>query len=465
MATAARVWVSRGVGFPTPAGAACRIGLLLRLVCGLAALAASGCGNDPGVDAGVTVLRVANWGSPAVEDEFMRLEREIREGFEQRHPAVRVQIEQIPGHIEYTQKLVMAHLTGSTPDVVHVNGAYSAVLMNNDVLLDLRPFVEGDPTFRLADYFANVRESFSRDGALYAIPLDFTTMVMFYNKRLFDEAGVPYPRDGWTWQDFLTTAERLTIAAPEDGRASAVQLPRQFGFWFENVVPFWIPWFWTSGGDILTSDGTRASGALDRRASAAAVGFLHDLMYQHGAAPTPRQSAMAGVNLFLEGRAAMDLKGHWMLIDYGARGLDVGVVGLPTRTGGPPVTVLYAAGQAIMKHARHPELAWEYIKYMTSYEVQTKRVASGLAISGNIATARHYAGTPVEDAFLDSVATARLPWGARSERYMFIEDLLGEMMRDVLASPQADVVDALSRTAKLIDPALSAPLATSGAQP
>ncbi len=431
-------------------------------VLGLLSLGACEAERD-GADA-ATVLRVANWGSPAVEDEFMRLERDIRAEFERRHPGVRVLIEQIPGHIEYTQKLVMAHLTGSTPDVVHVNGAYSAMLVNNNVLQDLRPFVAGDPQFRLDGYFANVRESFTRGEALYAIPLDFTTMVMFYNKRLFDQAGVPYPRDGWTWADFLDTARRLTIAAPA-GRSGGADLPQQFGFWFENVVPFWVPWLWTSGGDILTADGSRASGALDSRASAAAIAFLHDLMYEHGAAPTPRQSAMAGVNLFLEGRAAMDLKGHWMLIDYRARGLDVGVVGLPTRTGGAPVTVLYAAGQAIMHHARQPRLAWEYIKYMTSYEVQTRRVASGLALSGNIATARHYAGTPVEDAFLASVAHARLPWGARSERYMFIEDLLGEMMRDALASPRLEALEVVHRTAALIDPVLAEPPAAGEAPP
>jgi ABC-type glycerol-3-phosphate transport system substrate-binding protein len=187
------------------------------------------------------------------------------------------------------------------------------------------------------------------------------------------------------------------------------------------------------------------------------VQFLTDLMLKQHVAPTIEEGKAAGMDLFLTGRAAMDVRGHWMMIDYGAEGLDIGVVELPTNTG-TPTTVVYASGLSIMSKSQHPELAWEYIKYMTSSEVQIRRVASGLAISANRQAAAHYAGTPVEDAFIAAVAHARPPWGATVERYPVIESLGEEMMEDLLRSRAALGVQAeLHHAAQLMDAALAEP--------
>jgi multiple sugar transport system substrate-binding protein len=394
------------------------------------------------------VLRVANWGGAQVESAFVKLEREIREEFEAQHPGVRVQVEQIPGHGQYAPKLLMMHVTGSVPDVIHLDASSAAVFIDNGVLRDLTPFVEGDAEFDLGAYFENVVDIARRSEALYAIPLDFTPMVMYYNKQLFDAAGVAYPQLGWDWDDFLQTAQALTVF-PEGATS-----PQQYGFNFENVMPFWVLWLWTNGGDVLSPDGKRAGGYLDGPRTIEAVQFLVDLMTKHRVAPHPKESAAAGVDLFRDERAAMDLKGHWMMIDYRADGLEFGVVGLPTN-GVEPVTVIYEAGLAITQRAEHPDLAWEYIKFMTSKDVQIRRVASGLAISANRAAAAHFAGNEVEDAFIREVQYARPPWGAMVERYPFIEELGREMMEDILYSDgELTVEAALHETAKLIDVAL-----------
>jgi multiple sugar transport system substrate-binding protein len=396
-----------------------------------------------------TVLRVANWGGIAVEGDFMRLEREFREEFERKH-GVRVQFEQIPGFGQYAPKVLMMHVTGSMPDVVTLDASSAAVFIDNDVLRDLRPFIESDATFELGEYFENVVNIARRGAALYAIPLDFTPMVMYYNKRLFDAAGVPYPQPGWTWNDFFDAASRLTIFA-DDGRAG----PVQFGFNFENAAPLWMPLLWTNGGDVLDPTGQRASGYLDGAKSIEALQFLVDLLEKYEYGLHPKRRAAAGMDPFRAGKAGMDMKGHWMMIDYRADGLDFGVVGLPTN-GVERVTVIYEAGLAIAQRAEHPELAWEYIKHMTSADVQRRRVASGLAISGNRRAAAHFAGNPVEDAFLEEVKYARPPWGAMVDCYPFIEGLLKEMMEDILYSDgKLSVEQAARETAKLIDAALA----------
>jgi multiple sugar transport system substrate-binding protein len=423
-----------------------------RLILGTVAVVslAGGCADDE--QAATTVLRVANWGSPAVESSFMELERQILEEFEALHPGVRVQIEQIPGAGQYAPKLLMMHVTGSVPDVIHLDASSAAVFIDNDVLRDLTPLVENDPGFNLEDFFANVVDIARRGEKLYAIPLDFTPMVMYYNKRLFDEADVPHPRDDWTWDEFLTAARRLTILGEDRQRP-----PLQYGFNFENTMPFWVLWLWTNGGDVLDPTGTRASGYFDGPRSIEAVQFLVDLMTTQRVAPHPQESMAAGADLFLSQRAAMDLKGHWMIINYRADGIDFGVVGLPTN-GVDPVTVIYEAGLAITTRAEHPDLAWEYIKFITSRDVQIRRVSSGLAISANRRAATHFAGNPVEDAFIEQVKHARPPWGATVERYPFIEELGREMLDDILYSEgELSVEEAMHETAKLIDAALAEP--------
>lgn len=409
-----------------------------------------GCADDE--QAVTAVLRVANWGGAQVESKFVKLERRLRQEFEALYPGVRVQIEQIPGDGQYAPKLLMMHVTGSVPDVVSLDASSAAVFINNNVLRDLTPFVERDTTFDLGDYFENVVNIARRGERLYAIPLDFTPMVMYYNKKLFDAAGVPYPRAGWTCADFLEAAKKLTVFADDSRKA-----PVQYGVNFENVMPFWVPWLWTGGGDVLDPSGKKASGYLDGPETTRAMRFLVDLMTKHRVAPHLKESAAAGVDLFRDERAAMQLKGHWMMIDYQADGIDFGVVGLPTNTG-RRVTVIYETGLSITSKSEYPELAWEYIKFMTSKDVQVRRVESGLAISANKQAAAQYAGDPIEDAFIEEVAYARPPWGATVERYPFIEELGREMMEDILYSDgELPVEEALRQTAKLIDAALAEP--------
>ena len=154
--------------------------------------------------------------------------------------------------------------------------------------------------------------------------------------------------------------------------------------------------------------------------------------------------------MFRNGQTAMDLKGHWKLIDYRAEGLDIGVVGLPTN-GVSRTTVVYASGMSVTARARHPELGWEFVKHMTSEHVQSRRVASGLAISGNKRAAAKFAGTPIEDAFLEEVQYARRPWGTT-----FIETLGREMIEDLLYSDgKLSVERTMSETAELFDAALA----------
>lgn len=397
-----------------------------------------------------TPVRISNWLHAAVDPNFLRLEREFQSEFERLHPRAALKIEPIPGVGQYAPKLILMHVADSMPDAGYLDLSSGAVFINNGLVRDLAPFLRSDPQFNVGDFFPSVAASFRRDGRTFGVPLDFTPMVIFYNKKFFDARNLPYPKDGWTWDDFLATARKLS----DPGAA-----PRRFALHFENVAPFWILWLWNNGGDLLTPDGARAGGAIDSRATIEAIEFLLSLMYDERIAPSLHDSQALGVDLFRAGQAAMDLKGHWMLVDYRAAGLDVGVVSVPTNIG-RPVTVLYQSGLCVFTRGRAPQLGWEYVKYMTSEDVQTRRVASGIAISGNRRAAARFAGNEVEDAFLRQIAYARTPWGATVERYPLVEELAQEMMRTMIhrgadRATRRSVIERTTReTAALIDAAL-----------
>jgi multiple sugar transport system substrate-binding protein len=419
---------------------------VLVVVCVGSSCLTSGCDETVDTDS-VTVLRVANWGGPALDPDFLRLERSILEDFERQHPGVRVQVENIPGEGQYVPKLLLMFVSGTAPDVFYVNASYSAVFINNDLVMDLMPLVKQDEEFRLTDYFENVVDIARRGKRLFAIPLDFTPMMMYYNKRLFDEARVAYPEPGWTWSDFLEKARALTIRDSKNAHRSL-----QYGITFSNWMPMWVPWIWLNGGDVLSPDGSQAAGYFDGEKTKEAIRFLVSLVRDHRVAPSPSDAAVAGIDFFRRERAAMNVAGHWMMIEYRNDRLDFGVVPLPSNNG-RPATVIYESGLGINQNTKHRDLAWTYIKYMTSDAVQKRRVESGLAISANQRVAAFYADNDIERTFLSAIEHARGPWGARVEPYAVVEDLGRDMIDDLLLGAPLD--ESIRQTTELIDRELS----------
>lgn len=384
-------------------------------------MALAGCGAPETPPA--AVLRIANWSGPANDANFLALERAHRARFEAAHPGVRLELEQIPGLGQFEPKVLLQIAAGNAPDVIQLDASSAAVFIENDALLDLTPFIEADESFRAADYFDAVYDVTRRGAAQFGVPLDFTPMVLVYNRALFDEAGVPYPREDWNWSDFRQTA--MALSRPADG-----DRPRQFGFRFVNHMPFWVMWLWNNGADAVSPDGRAAEGYFDGPAALEAMQFLVDLARVDRSMATPLDEKIAGVDLFRSGRAAMHVTGHWELIEYRHDKLSIGVAPLPSDVGRSQ-TVIYASSMAILRDARQPRLAWEYLKFLTSTQTQIERVASGVAISANRAAAEHYADDLIERAFLARLPEARAPTGARVERYSQCEELGREMFDDV----------------------------------
>jgi len=424
-------------------------------VCALVAMSALALAScKPENDSGRVVIRVANWGGAKEGNDYDKQVEQIYRDFEKQNPGVEIREENVPG--EYVPKITLAFIAKAEPDVIMLDASSSALFINSGIVTDLTPLMEADPSFNLGDYFPNVVSIARRGKALYAVPQDFTPMVVYFNKRLFDRAGVPYPTSDWNFEQFRAIAKRLTIPGDKPDES-----PKQYGFSFLNWTPGWVMWLWNNGADHLSPDGSHTKGYLDSAESVGAVQYLHNLIAEDKVAPSLSQSAALGVDLFSNGQAGMAISGHWSMVDYhnapkGKDGKpkitwdDLGVVALPHNTP-KSQTVMYESGYAIGAHSTHKEMAWKFIKYMTSHRVQSIYQGSGIAVCARKdVAAERAAASPLEAEFLPIIPTARPPYGSRIEGYAFVEDQMQKAMDRVLQSGRRPQ-DALSQAARRID--------------
>jgi multiple sugar transport system substrate-binding protein len=425
----------------------------LRRLLGAGALLlfASCAGADAGRRTTLTVLNWAAWTEQKLEDAYVHT-------FAASHPGVRVSMASAGNAAEYRDQILTSIAAGTPPDVFLLDNIDVPAFGRAGVLLDLAPYAArvGLP---LSRFDQRVLAIFRRGGALYAFPKGFTPMLIAYNKDLFDRAGVPYPREEWTWEEFRAAARRLTRDTDGDGATD------QWGFWLDRRAFMWIASLWALGGDVLCADGARASGCLDAPNSVWAFRALTGLATRDSVTPRfygLRRSLGDQLRNFSSGRVAMMPAGHFWLPNLRPHAesgrLRLGFAMIPRREGHPPATVLYASGYAVPRAVRHKRLSVELAAYMVDSLAQVTRAAGGLEIPALAGIAERVAAadtTGWEAAFSRAVPYGRMPWGARIEQWREVEAILPDIMDRVVLNRE-DVETVLHDVARQIDRALAA---------
>lgn len=176
---------------------------LLTLVLALSAFLSGCSGSDTssGDSKNGVTLRILVWNN---NPEGTKLENEIFKAFEKENPGVNVEMVYAP-YDKFNDKFLTMSAGGDQPDLVWIQPSAFGQLVSKNVLMDL-----SDKEINKDEYLPNILEMGKVDGKQYALIRDAATFQMGYNKDMFDEAGVPYPSDDWTWDDFLNAAKKLT---------------------------------------------------------------------------------------------------------------------------------------------------------------------------------------------------------------------------------------------------------------
>ena len=396
------------------------------------------------------LLQVANWGGA---DE-VKLEEEIARKFMEEHPGVQIIFETIP--VGYKEKILTRISSGNPPDVFLLDSTILPAFFRHQILIDLMPYVI-QMQFDLNQFFPNVLQIAKKDSQLFAIPKDFNPLMMYYNKDLFDRAGIPYPQEGWTWKNFLKICEKLTNDFNEDGQTD------QFGTATDSQFYLWQPWLWVNNADILNPNGTQSSDFFNSNASVETVAFLADLKRKYNYTPDVQSLTRSGMlsSLFFTGRVATMVSGHWMVLrirKYLESGqLNVGAIHIPIPEGGQRTTVMYESGWCVPKGVKNDSLSAELAIFLGNEFAARIRSKSGIAIPAikKVAEEQYLVDSwGIEEAFYNEIQFCRQPWASLVEDFTKIE-LIAKDALDAVMNLGKDETQMLDWAAREIDRTLA----------
>jgi multiple sugar transport system substrate-binding protein len=302
-------------------------------------------------------ITYAIWGDPAELSNQIALV----ETFKSEHPDIDVEVT-VSDWDAYWTGLQTSIAGGDAPDVFAMDGPIFPDYQVRGVLLDLAPYIERDgfDVSALAD--AGVAHFTTTDGGQYGLPRDLNVVPLFYNKTMFDAAGIAYPDETWTWDDLVEYGKQLTIDENGDGIAE------QWGFYTEttDMENFWSELVWQNGGEIISDDHTQTLLGSDE--AVGALQFFQDLIYKEKIMATPDLFAETG-DAFEQGLAAMEANGSWLVPTHEAAGIDFGIAPLPAGPAGH-ATSINPTWAVVSAATKNPDAAWEFVKWLVGPEAQ-----------------------------------------------------------------------------------------------
>ena len=342
-------------------------------------------------------LEYSIWGDPAEINN----QKAIVKAFTDANPSITVNVT-VSDWEPYWAKLQTGLAGGAAPDVFAMDGPLGPDYQTRDALLDLTSYIQAE-NYDLGQLDANAVKDFTTaDGAQFGLPRDLNVIALYYNKQMFDAAGVPYPDGTWDWDKLVEVAHKLTKDANGDGK------PDQWGVYTEttDMENAWSSLVWQAGGDILTPDGTKS--ALDTDQAAQGLQFLQDLIWKEKVLPDPALFAETG-DPFESGKAAMEINGSWLVPTDEAADLDFGIAPLPK---GPAAqaTSVNPTGAVIYKGTKSPDAAWALAKYLASPEAQEKIMAlkASVPVNKEILSTTYPSAFDGAQVFADALSYAHL---------------------------------------------------------
>lgn len=341
-------------------------------------------------------IEYAIWGDPAELTNQIALV----DAFMAAHPEIKVNVT-VSDWDAYWDKLQTGLAGGAAPDVFAMDGPLFPDYQSRGVLLDLQPYIERDAFDLTALADAGVAHFTTADGQ-YGLPRDLNVVALYYNKALFDAAGIPYPDDTWDWAKLVEVGTQLTVDADGNG------LPEQWGFYTEttDMENYWSSLVWQAGGDIVSEDRTQTLLGSDE----AVLGLqqLQDLIYTHKIMPTPDLFVETG-DAFEQGLAAMESNGSWLVPTHLAAGIDLGIAHLPAGPAGK-ATSINPTGLVVAGSTKAPDAAWEFVKYIVGPEAQTQlmQLKAAVPVDKSVLAGAYSTAFPGSDVFASSIEFAHL---------------------------------------------------------
>lgn len=325
--------------------------------------------NEEAEPAEKVELHYAYW-----QDSLGGYLEECKAKFEAANPNVSIVLEPT-AWAEYWTKLETAATGGTVADVFQMNGPNIYKYADAGIILSLDDYI-ASAGLDMNNYPEAMNQLYNIDGVQYGVPIDYDTIGLWYNKELFDAAGLAYPDDTWTWDDLTQAAEKLTNK--DTGVYGIAAGYADQGGFFNTVF--------AAGGYIINED--RTASGFDQEGTVQGLKCWIDLM-EKGYSPSQASlTENAEYVQFMSGKVAMIFAGDWFAATFAAPDSNFAdkcdVTFLPTINGNR-ASVIHGKANCVSASSENPDVAWAWVNYLAGDEANEILGNSGAAIPAHTA--------------------------------------------------------------------------------
>ncbi len=347
--------------------------------CLMAVLLVAGCGgsNSGGSGSGSGSVSFLVFGEP----EELKAYRELITAFKTEQPDVRVKLIEASDRDDLLTRLGTSFSAGRPPDVFLLNYRFYGQFAARGLLEPVESRVADSDVFAEEDFYPQALDAFRFGGTLTCLPQNISSLVVYYNRDLFQKGGVPEPGAGWTWKQFTDTAIELT-----DRKQG------QYGLGVEPTLIRLAPFVWSNGGELVNEGETGF--ALDTPAAREALEQFLSLRRFYGVIPGEEEvESEDDESRFMNGRSAMILSSRRSTPSFRTiTTFDWDVAPLPRFR--QPAGILHSDAYCMTKASKNKDAAWRFMEYALGPEGQRVVARTGRTVPSLKAVAN-------SDAFLD----------------------------------------------------------------
>lgn len=306
------------------------------------------------------------WFSNSYEIEIIR---KIIKRFEQLNPFIKVNLQIIPNG-QYIYNLTQSIKHDNGPDVFIVSDYHFRELMESNSLDMLDPFLP-EHIDAEKDSYKQVFDMFTYNHAVPVTPFVFSPVMICYNRRMFEEAGISKDFKMENWNDLLELSTRTTKGIESDS------IINEYGFCFSSSTNRWPVFLLQNKGTFMADD--RSKSIMNRKENIEALNYCGDLMYKHQVSPIfSHGSNELAENLFMREGAAMILTTYYFMNEFRDHKIKWDV--LPPPQNDAPGTLLLGGALGINANSKIKEAAQALVSFMVSTEAQTLLKQNGCTI-------------------------------------------------------------------------------------
>ncbi len=383
--------------------------------------------------------------------------------FEAKNPNIKIDLVVVPW-ADFDTKMQTMIAAGLPPAIWSYGGPSSFQdYVKRGLVADLTPLIERDK-FDLSDFEPAALDIYKVDNKVMGLPVWTTGSFIFYNKDLFDAAGVKYPPTNWddtswTYDAFLEKCKALTKNI--DDPAKAV-FGCNMGFWPNDQYA------WMFGQDFYPDDAYKTGFAdktfLNSAPVIKAFQARQDIVWKLHYMPDPAQmDAMGSGDVFENAKVAMNLTGGWGWSQYSGHKLHEkfkwGVAAIPYGAPGRKDAVFTDLWMMSSKTA-YPDEAWTFLKYLVSAMVQQNQLerTGGVPVRKSLEERWYKSFPSMAPEEVKEVHLGALKYGRESPNHLLVHfDQLNKIVAsavDPIISNEKEAADVLPEADKKLEEAL-----------